>query len=82
MSVRTLQRRLRELTGETPRDYLRRHRMERALGLLRQGGHMTTAEVAGAVGLSRPYFYRLYRAWWGRGPAEDMVETGANDPGA
>ena len=75
MSVRTLQRRLRETVDETPTDYLRRHRMEKARAMLQSGAHTTAAEVAAAVGLNRPYFHRLYRAWWGHVPAEDMPES-------
>ncbi len=71
-SRRQLQREVRRLTGESPSDYLRRRRMERALELFVAGARDTVGEVAAAVGLSPAYFSRLYTVWHGHPPSEDL----------
>jgi AraC-like DNA-binding protein len=40
--------------------------------MLRRGEFRTVSEVAAAVGMSRPWFTRMYRAWSGHNPGEDI----------
>lgn len=64
-----LYRRLRELTGETPSELLRRVRLERAAQLL-SGGSGTVADVAYATGFrSVSYFTRAFHQHFGTTPA-------------
>lgn len=72
MSTRSLNRRANELGLSTPRALLREARLSRARELLRAGAFETVGEVAGAVGLSRAYFTRAYRAWSGHPPGDDL----------
>lgn len=71
-SDRTLQRELQRLAGVTPSRWIREHRLRRAAELLRRGEYRTVAEVAAAVGMSRAWFTRMYRAWCGRSRGEDL----------
>jgi signal transduction histidine kinase/CheY-like chemotaxis protein/AraC-like DNA-binding protein len=73
MSRRQVQRELRRLTGRSPSEHLRAARMEEAHRLLRDGVRDTVSEVAADVGLSNAYFSRLYLAWHGRSPSEDLA---------
>jgi signal transduction histidine kinase/DNA-binding response OmpR family regulator/ligand-binding sensor domain-containing protein len=72
MSRRTLQREVRRLTGSSPSEHVQARRMEAARGMLERGACVTVSEVAAAVGLSRQHFVRLYAAWFGRPPSEDL----------
>ena len=73
MSPRTLQRRLQDVCGQSPQDFLRQHRLQRARELLQSGRYTTVSEVAHAVGMSRSAFSRAYREWFGRSPSEDAA---------
>lgn len=72
MSRRNLQREVRRLTGRVPSEHLRARRMDEARRLLTTGAFDTVSEVAAAVGLSPAYFSRLYAAWFGNNPSEDL----------
>jgi AraC-like DNA-binding protein len=72
LSPRQFQRRCRDLTGQGPVEYVRGVRMEEARALVRRGAYRTVAEVAAAVGMSAAYFARLYSAWHGHPPSEDL----------
>jgi len=72
MSSRQLQRRCRELTGQGPLEFIRSIRLEEAEAMVRRGAFRTVAEVAAAVGMSPTYLARLYSAWQGHPPSEDL----------
>lgn len=56
------------LTGQTPADYVKRIRMERAAQLL-TSDNITVAEVCYKVGISDPhYFSKLFRQYYGISP--------------
>lgn len=71
-SERTLHRELTRIAGVSPSRWIREHRLRRAAELLRRGEHRTVSEVALAVGMSRAWFTRTYRAWCGHAPGEDI----------
>ncbi len=71
-SRRQLLRHVRRLTGSSPTDLLRTRLLARAQELLDRGAFGSVAEVAAAVGLSRGYFNRAYKAWTGRSPGESL----------
>jgi len=59
-----------ELFGETINQYLTERRLEQA-GILIQGGKMSIAEVAAAVGYNSPgYFARRFKEKYGIGPKQ------------
>lgn len=65
-----LQRKMKQMLGVTPLDFLREARIKRACTLLRGGG-MTVSEVAFACGFSDPkYFSRCFKASLGKSPTE------------
>lgn len=65
-----LQRKMKQMLGVTPLDFLREARIKRACTLLRGGG-MTVSEVAFACGFSDPkYFSRCFKASVGKSPTE------------
>ena len=69
-SRRQLHRKLTALTDKTPGDFLRQIRLERAAQLLKERAG-NVAEVAYAVGFNKPqYFSTLFRAAFGKNPAE------------
>ncbi len=70
MSERQLLRRLRELTGLSPQQYIAEIRLQKARDLLERGAVRTVAETAYAAGFSHPkVFSRTYRARFGRLPS-------------
>ena len=71
-SERTLHRELARIAGVTPSRWIREHRLLRAAEMLRRGEYRTVSEVAAAVGMSRAWFTRMYRAWSGHSPGEDI----------
>jgi signal transduction histidine kinase/DNA-binding NarL/FixJ family response regulator/ligand-binding sensor domain-containing protein len=73
MSERTLRRELHRVAGEAPSDWLRQRRLLRGHALLEARAFRTVSEVAAAVGLSRSYFGRAYRAAYGRSPGETLA---------
>jgi len=74
-SERTLHRELARIAGVSPSRWIREHRLRRAAELLRRGEHRTVSEVALAVGMSRAWFTRTYRAWCGHNPGEDIPQS-------
>lgn len=59
---------VRELTGMTPNEYLRKRRMEKAVDLLAERG-MNISEVAYRVGFSEPHhFSRTFKQYYGVTP--------------
>ena len=74
-SERTLHRELARIAGVSPSRWIREHRLRRAAEMLRRGEHRTVSEVALAVGMSRAWFTRTYRAWCGHAPGEDIPQS-------
>lgn len=74
MSERSLQRRMDEVFGTSVSNWLRELRLAEACAQLRRGQVTTVGEAAAAVGMSRSYFSRAYKAWCGRAPGEDIRE--------
>lgn len=63
-------RKVKSLTGQTPADYIRTMRMNRAAEMLREET-VTVAEVAYQVGISDPhYFSRVFRQQFGVSPKQ------------
>ena len=70
MSRRHLQRKLREVTQQSPAEFIRNMRLERAAQLL-QNKAGSIAEVAYAVGFKKPaHFSELFRKKYGISPSE------------
>ena len=66
---RTLQRRFRQATGQTPLQYLNRKRIEAATDMLR-ASNLSVSDVAWQVGFGDvSYFTRLFRQHTGLTPA-------------
>jgi AraC-like DNA-binding protein len=62
MSRATLYRKIQALSGETPTDFIRSHRLKRAVQLLKSSRYGSVTEVAFEVGFSsRAYFTRCFR---------------------
>ncbi len=60
-----------EITGKTPKEYIRDMRMARAAELLRQGRAVNISEVAYEVGFSDPlYFSRCFKQHFGVTPSK------------
>lgn len=69
---RQLQRKVRDLLGKTPLEYIRAMRLQQARDLLKGGVYTTVKEVAAAVGFSRNYFHRLYHRHYGHVASKDL----------
>ena len=73
MCARQLQRRLKDLTGLNPAEFLRRYRLEKACELLRTGKQVGL--VADAVGFSSPaYFTSCFKRQFGQTPSEYLQQ--------
>lgn len=71
MSVRNLQRMLKEITGFTPNEFIREIRLFAARDLLETKQKRSISEVAYAVGFSTPaYFTKQYKKRFGSSPAD------------
>jgi signal transduction histidine kinase/DNA-binding response OmpR family regulator len=71
VSRSTLRRRLKDATGQTPGEFVRHLRLERAAQLLREDADLRVYEVADAVGYESPdHFGRLFREHFGISPSE------------
>lgn len=69
MSYSTLHRRIKSLTGMTANEYVRKHRLAKAMQLLRDGHNAT--EVSMQCGFNSPsYFTRCFKAEYGINPSE------------
>ena len=75
-----LNRKMKDLTGESPAFYIRQLRLRKSVQLLK-GHNLTISEIAFAVGFSSPsYFSQAFRDYYGVTPKEyihmeDMAET-------
>jgi AraC-like DNA-binding protein len=70
MSRSTLYTRLLQLTGQTPVEYIRSYRLDKAASLLEKS-NMTIAEVAYQVGFTTPnYFARSFKSKFNMLPSE------------
>jgi signal transduction histidine kinase/ligand-binding sensor domain-containing protein/DNA-binding response OmpR family regulator len=75
MSRRSLQRKLKALTGDTPHELLQRFRLERADQLLQQGAG-NVGEVALAVGYEDPgTFTKAFRRRFDLAPSERLASS-------
>lgn len=71
MSKRQLERKLKEITGISPAEFIRQMRFIHARQLLMDGSVVSVAEASLAVGFKNvKYFSRLYRNQFGQSPAE------------
>ena len=71
VSYSTLHRRIKSLTGITANEYVRKHRLTKAMQLLRDGHNAT--EVAMQCGFNSPsYFTRCFKAEYGILPSEAL----------
>ncbi len=71
VSRSTLRRRLKDATGQTPAEFVRHLRLERAAQLLREDPALRVYEVANAIGYESPdHFARLFREHVGAAPSE------------
>ena len=69
VSYSTLHRRIKSLTGITANEYVRKHRLTKAMQLLRDGHN--ASEVAMQCGFNSPsYFTRCFKAEYGILPSE------------
>lgn len=79
MSRSQLHRRLNMATGQSVSRFIREHRLQRGMELLRQGG-LTAAEVAHQIGFGSPtYFNKCFNEYYGFPPGE--VKKKATDTG-
>jgi len=82
MSRTTLYNKMLELTGETPVEYIRSVKLDKARGLL-QRQDLSISEIAYKVGFSSPnYFARVFKAKYGMLPSEyaqQFRKQGQND---
>lgn len=70
-SERQFYRRIRQLTGLTPNEYVKRKRMSRAREIIQTGMPASVSALALSVGYNRTdYFSRLYQKQYGQRPAE------------
>lgn len=68
LSVSQLTRKLKTITGKTPADFIRNIRMEKAIGLLKNGE--SVADVAWAVGFEDSvYFSKVFKKHFGFPPS-------------
>ena len=71
MSERQMHRRIKAVTGLTPKAYIRLRRLNRAKELLEGGKARTIADLAKQVGYHTPdYFSRLFQQEFGSTPSE------------
>ena len=78
-SERTLRRRVKNICGTTPAQFIRPRRLERARTMLRNETYGTVAEVSLAVGLAHAgHFARLYKDAFGSTPSEEAQRADAS----
>ncbi len=74
LGERQLRRKITEITGLPPLEFIRQIRLFHAKRLLEQHTHQTIAEVSAAVGFNNPaYFSRLFKKRFGMSPHELFV---------
>lgn len=65
-----LNRKVKELTGDSPASYIRQRRLQQSVRLLKEK-QLTVSEIAFAVGFSSPsYFSQAFRDYYGMTPKE------------
>jgi AraC-like DNA-binding protein len=70
-----------ELTGQTPVEYIRSYRLEKAMTLM-QKSDMTIAEIAYQVGFSTPnYFAKSFKNKYNMLPSEFIARVKKGDTG-
>ena len=75
LSERQLRRRIKELTGLSPVEFIRQIRLLQAKELLSKQAFNSVAEISVAVGFNNPhYFSRLFKNMFGQSPAEFVHE--------
>jgi len=68
MSTRQFYRKVKELSGLPPSDFIKKYRLERASQLLLETD-LTIQEVIESIGISsRPYFYKEFSRRYGTTP--------------
>lgn len=76
LSERQFYRRIKQITGSTPHQYLKKRRLEKAKECLEAGTYFTVQEVAMEVGYSRSdYFSRLYELCYGIRPIKYLKKS-------
>jgi len=74
LSERQLRRRIKELTGLSPVEFIRQIRLLQAKELLHKHAFNSVAEISVAVGFNNPhYFSRLFKNMFGKSPGDMMV---------
>ncbi|NCA77678.1 MAG: tetratricopeptide repeat protein [Alphaproteobacteria bacterium] len=71
LSERQLRRKISDLTGLTPVDFIRQIRLQQAKQLIEQQAYPTISEISVAVGFNNPaYFSRLFKKLFGYAPTD------------
>lgn len=66
----TFYKKVKKLTGQTPNDYIKARRMERAIELLKDDT-LTVAEVSYKIGIEDPfYFSKSFKSYFGISPSQ------------
>ena len=77
LSERHLFRRVKQLSGLSPQQFVRQHRLQRARQYLEDGAYRTVKETAAAVGyISISYFISQFEQEFGKRPLEVLREEG------
>lgn len=77
ISERHFFRRMKELSGYPPQQYIRRYRLQLAKKYLETGTFRTVKETARAIGFANPsYFIRQFEKEYGQKPLEVLKEWG------
>jgi AraC-like DNA-binding protein len=80
MSRSTLYAKLLQIAGQTPIEYIRSFKLERA-AILMEKSNMTIAEIAYQVGFTTPnYFARSFRQKYGMQPSEYIASKRKENP--
>lgn len=70
VSDRQLQRKINQLTGMSPQQYIKEIRLQKALCLLEDGIYSSVSEVSYEVGINTPkYFTRIFKERFGKLPS-------------
>jgi len=73
VSDRHFYRRVQQITGRTPNQFITTFRMQKALALIKTGHYKTAKEIAYAVGYKKDsYFNTLYKKTYGKTPLETL----------
>jgi len=77
ISQRQLIRKVKDIIGIPPRQYIRIYRLEKAMNILQAGTYHTVKETAHAVGFEKAsYFTRKFEDQFGKKPLEILREYG------